>query len=340
MKTEQVLVIQPGFLGDAVLATGALRAIVAAGAGGGIVVRAEYVELFAGHPSGARVHGFDKRSTDGMRRLVGELRAAAYDVAVLPHRSLRSALVARMARIPRRIGFRQSDTPWLLSERVEYVLGIHETDRNAALLERAGIASCDRDRRAWLVPNQEAMARVAAMLDGRRAIVLAPGSVWPTKRWTRDGYREVAERVAAAGLLPVFIGSAAERELCLEIAREARVEDRCVFAGRLSLSETLAFIAQCERLVANDSAPLHMAESVGTPVTAIFGPTVPQFGFGPLGDGSVVVDAGDLPCRPCGIHGSVGCPLGTHACMTAISAGAVLEAGRLLPPDMIEIPTS
>jgi heptosyltransferase II len=79
-------------------------------------------------------------------------------------------------------------------------------------------------------------------------------------------------------------------------------------------------------LVTNDSAPLHLASAVDTPTVAIFGPTVPAFGFGPRASQSAIVERTDLRCRPCSTHGPVKCPLGHHNCMRGIPATAVHDA--------------
>ncbi|MBC7186037.1 MAG: glycosyltransferase family 9 protein, partial [Calditrichaeota bacterium] len=86
-------------------------------------------------------------------------------------------------------------------------------------------------------------------------------------------------------------------------------------------------IRRCRVLVCNDSAPLHLGVAVGTPVVAVFGPTVTDFGFGPLGKGHVVIER-ELPCRPCAIHGGRKCPIGTHECMTGIAGEEVYRAVR------------
>ena len=64
----------------------------------------------------------------------------------------------------------------------------------------------------------------------------------------------------------------------------------------------------------NDSAPLHLASAVNAPVTAFFCSTVPEFGFGPLSDKSIIKQVGEMSCRPCGLHGYKSCPLGHFDC--------------------------
>ena len=83
------------------------------------------------------------------------------------------------------------------------------------------------------------------------------------------------------GCRVVLAGSGGERKLCEQIAEMAGLSTWSMLCGVLTLAELVALISMAERVVTNDSAPLHIAESLGTPVTSIFGPTVPEFGFGP-----------------------------------------------------------
>ncbi len=322
---SRVVVIQTGFLGDAVLASGLLRRLHDAGARDiGVVVRREAADLFAGHPAVGGLHVMDKSSRGATGRMAGELSERGYEIAVIPHRSLRSAWMARQARIGRRIGFRQSAAPWLLTDRVEYTIGAHELDRNDALLHAAGIREYSRPS-SWLVPLPDRVERQLQLLSGEKTVVIAPGSVWATKRWTERGYAEVARAAAGEGYAVRMVGGPTERALCLRVAREAGLPERCVVAGELDLADTLALVSIAERVVSNDSAPLHIAESVGVPVTAIFGPTVPAFGFGVRGDRSHVVEIESLSCRPCRIHGGDRCPIGTHDCMRRIDSAAIVD---------------
>jgi heptosyltransferase-2 len=156
-------------------------------------------------------------------------------------------------------------------------------------------------------------------------VVLAPGSIWGTKRWPY-----FAELAAALGTAVVAIGGPEDAALGVAIARAA---PQCAWsaAGQLSLRESAALVERAAALVTNDSAPLHLASAVGTPIVAIFGPTIPAFGFGPLGADDVVVEHREMPCRPCSSHGPRVCPLGHHHCMTELRPELVArEVRRIL----------
>jgi heptosyltransferase-2 len=127
------------------------------------------------------------------------------------------------------------------------------------------------------------------------------------------------------------LGAASDAPLAAAIAAAARdvgappVIDA---TGRLSLLGSAALLARCRVLITNDSAPLHLASAMNTPTVALFGPTVPAFGFGPLAEPQVVVQHDSLPCRPCHAHGPMECPLGHWRCMRDLSAAAVRDAAE------------
>ena len=100
--------------------------------------------------------------------------------------------------------------------------------------------------------------------------------------------------------------------------------------GKTDLLLSAAIISKARLAITNDSAPAHIAAAVGTPVVAIFGPTVPSFGFAPYSDKSTVVDIGNLYCRPCTRHGSKTCPQGHFRCMKKLLPEKIVEASALL----------
>jgi heptosyltransferase-2 len=102
-----------------------------------------------------------------------------------------------------------------------------------------------------------------------------------------------------------------------------RVVNAC---GKLTLRQSAALIGRASALVTNDSAPLHLATAMGTPVVALFGPTVTEFGFGPMRAGDVALGVDGLLCRPCSSHGPPQCPLGHHRCMRELTVAAVWAA--------------
>jgi heptosyltransferase-2 len=130
----------------------------------------------------------------------------------------------------------------------------------------------------------------------------------------------------------VVIGGVADRELAVEIT--AATDGQAIDAtGRLSLLASAELIGRSAVLVTNDSAPLHLASAMNTPTLAIFGPTVPDFGFGPLAERAAVAGNTSLDCRPCDRHGPQRCPLGHWRCMREITPDLLAPLARdLLSP--------
>jgi len=169
--------------------------------------------------------------------------------------------------------------------------------------------------------------RAAAAVVTGAFVALAPGSIWGSKRWPY--YPELARQLADHATV-VVVGGQDDVGLGEEIQRAAaggngrqRVVNAC---GRLTLRESAALIGRASALVTNDSAPLHLATAMGTPIIALFGPTVTEFGFGPLHAGDVGLGVDELQCRPCSLHGPPQCPLGHHRCMRELTVEAVIAA--------------
>jgi heptosyltransferase-2 len=279
--------------------------------------------LIEHHPAVRDIIRYDKRGADrglaGFRRMVGALRARRYGRAYLPHRSWRSGALAWLAGIPERVGFADG-AALLYTERVERHRVGHEVER---LLTLAGPGE-EPPVTIALGPEDRLQAR--RWLDdqgiGDAFIALAPGSIWGTKRWPY--YGELAKRLNQP---VVIIGGKEDRELGQEIVAQSGGRAKNA-AGVLSLRGSAALIEQARLLVTNDSAPLHLATAVGTPILAIFGPTLPSFGFGPRGPQDRVVEHDQLSCRPCSAHGPVACPLGHHRCMRELGVEQVIEGIR------------
>jgi heptosyltransferase-2 len=117
------------------------------------------------------------------------------------------------------------------------------------------------------------------------------------------------------------IGGAAEAPAAAAVLE--RAPHAIDATARLPLLASAELIARSVALVCNDSAPLHLASAMNTPTLAIFGPTVPAFGFGPLSERRAIAGHRALPCRPCDRHGPRTCPLGHWRCMRELSADAV-----------------
>ena len=322
---SRCLVIQTAFLGDVVLTTPLLSVLAGRHGPIDVVTTPAAASLLDQHPAVHDVVRYDKHGADRgwkpFRRLGAELRSRHYDRVYLPHQSFRSALLALWSGASERIGFADSAAAISYTSRVPRPRDGHEVER---LLALAGARPGDAPPPVSLGLAPTDLAAADAWLAshgvGADFVAVAPGSVWATKRWPY-----YAELAAGLDRTSVIVGSAEDAGLADAIVGASR--GRAVSAaGGLSLRGSAALIQRAAVLVTNDSAPLHLATAVGTPVVAVFGPTVPEFGFGPRRAGDIVLGHDGLPCRPCSKHGPPACPLGHHRCMRDLSVADVAAA--------------
>jgi heptosyltransferase II len=258
-------------------------------------------------------------------RLAMQLREKHYDAAYLAQGSVRSGAIAFMARIPERVGFVTSAGRWFYTTRIVPIDNTHHAARLLALGTRDPLRRVSNaEIRPRLYPGERERIAVddvfgTNLMADEPLVVMAPGSVWATKRWPY--FPALAAALPDATRIAV-VGTEADRPLALEIV--AATKGQAIDAtGRLSLLASAELIGRAALLVTNDSAPLHLASAMNTATVAVFGPTVPEFGFGPLAERSVVAGHDSLACRPCDRHGPQRCPLGHWRCMREITPDAV-----------------
>jgi len=331
------LVIQTSFLGDTVLTTPLITELARRGPVDVVTTRAS-APLLAHHPGVRHVIAFDKSGADrgarGLARASRRIRAwwrergddPRHAHAYLAQGSPRSALLAVLARVPARIGFDDAAGRLFYTHRVPRRPREHHAAR---LLSLAGDrASHDRDAASItprLYPGDEDRRAVDALVathEPRPIVALAPGSIWGTKRWPY--YRELAARLSPRVRVAV-VGGPEDAELARNVV-DAAGADAIDATGTLSVLASAELIRRAILLVTNDSLPQHLASAVGTPTITIFGPTVPEFGFGPLAPNSMTLGVETLACRPCHHHGPRVCPLSHWRCMRELTVERVDDA--------------
>ena len=332
---RRILIIQTAFIGDVILTTPLLRAAKTSFPHASVdcVVLPRTASLIHNNPHVDRIIPYDKRGSQngllGFVSLVKTLRRRKYDVALIPHRSWRSASLVFLSGIPCRIGFDASPASVLYTQRVAYRKECHETERNLNLLSPWGIHSRHPAPEVFPTPADEQRAfdflKMHSIANTQSLVGVGAGSVWPTKRWMPEGFAEVADRLLKEkkGVI-IFLGGPEDIKLYKRISTMME-HPPIIAAGHLSLVESAALIAKCRVFLSNDTGLMHLAAAMNVPLVAIFGATIPAFGFTPFGDGHTILET-KLPCRPCGPHGSKRCREGTFACMKTIHPQEVYAA--------------
>lgn len=335
-EVRNIVVIQTAFIGDALLTLPLVQVAqkMYPASRVDVVVTPRAKELFAHHPDIREAIAFDKRVVDrgirGLLRVAKRLRSRSYDLALIPHRSLRSAALALLGRVPVRIGFDRSAGRMLFTSTIPYRPDHHEIDRNLSLLAALHQKSKGREL-PRLYPSEGDRKKVERLLvelevgHPENLVAIAPGTVWNTKRWLKEQFASLAVNFDEAGLEVVLIGGTEDAVLCKDVRMLSGSSHVHNTSGMLSLLQSAELIRRCKILVCNDSAPMHLGAAVGTPVVGIFGATVPAFGFGPSGPFDVVVEMKGLKCRPCSVHGGDKCPIKTFDCMNEISYDRVFR---------------
>ena len=338
---EKILVVQTSFLGDVILTTPLFSEIRRRfpKARLAVLCTPQARSLLEGNPDVDEIIADDKKGDgkgwSGLWRRARELKSRGFTIAFSPHKSLRSALLLFLAGIPHRIGFWQSAGWFFYHQRIDRNASVHDVDRNLSLLRALGIDPGECQRQLRVEVNLEVRAAVECLFHSvgieRKGIIFGinPGSAWPTKRWTPEGYAELMIRLKRKyGCRILLFGGPEDRGTVARI-QELSGNLGINLAGRISLRELACALEWCDVFITNDSGPMHVAVARGIPVVAIFCATTPSLGFYPYSSRAVVVEK-DLRCRPCGSHGGRRCPLGTEDCMRLIHAEDVLRGVDLL----------
>jgi lipopolysaccharide heptosyltransferase II len=319
----RVLLVRFSSIGDILLTTPLIRALARRHPDAKLVcvTKRSMAPLLSEHPSVAEVVSLEP--DESVWHLTQRLRALAPTHGLDLHASLRSAALRVLVHC-HWSGFhkRKFARSALISAKVDLYgppVSVAERYFDAARTldvrpdgqpPQFFLSPAARDRvDRWLAEKGLGNAGLAA---------LAPGAAHATKRWPVAHWIALAQRLRSAGYAVVAVGGPDDRGLAGQLAAESA-------AGEFSLQETGALLARARVLVSGDTGVMHMATGVGTPVVALFGPTVEQFGFFPYRARAIVLQR-ELACRPCSSTGTPVCPLGHHRCLTDLPPGEVADA--------------
>lgn len=324
----KICLLQTAFLGDCVLTLPLLKKIkeLYPGAAVSVVTRPETAGIFSASGLPAEVIEDKKKTASSgpaeFSRLALELRARAFDAAIIPHRSLRSALLAWRAGIPVRVGFSSSAGSFFLTHKVPFSWLLHDVERNLSLLSSLSGSL------GGAFPRLGAGAGAAAPFSPSDRVTagINAGSAWPTKRWPRESWARLIKKITAErGGKVLLVGGPGEVEWNAGIERLAGPSNCLNLTGKTDMGGLMEAIRPLKVFISNDSGPMHIAAALGVPAVGIFGPTTRELGFFPYGPGNRVIET-PLACRPCALHGSKKCPRGHFLCMRLLTVEEVFKA--------------
>jgi lipopolysaccharide heptosyltransferase I len=301
VEAKRILIIRPSALGDVCRSVPVLASLRRAYPSAVIdwVVQTEFADAVSSHPALNSVIAFPRhrfgrwwRNPAALGELVrwcAALRRARYDLVFDIQGLGRSGFIALATGAPRRVGFADAkEFGWIgYNVRHERLARAHAVDQMLALLRAEEIDivpdmrlySAQADRQWWA-------ARRSTVDEPGAYAVLAPMTRWVSKQWPAESWAALISPLLESGFQAlVLLGTGRDRAAMDRILADAfnarpapDLRDRVLnLCGATSIGQTMAVIERASLVIANDSAPLHMAVGFDRPCIGLYGPTDPAF---------------------------------------------------------------
>jgi len=314
---KRILVITLSNIGDAVLTLPVVGSLMQnfRYADVDVVVGIRAREVFEGDPRIKNMYVYDKAASLNQNlKFILNLRRNRYDLIV----DLRNGF----------LGFFIGPRFWLKPTLKSPKGKIHKIDVHLYKIEKLGLKIDPNSYPIWIrqidADNMSELLRKRGILSSDSVVCISPGAKSHIKRWREDGFAEVCDRLIDEFKVKVlFVGDSDDCQICDRIINSMK-NYAVSISGQTNLRELAWCIKRSRLLITNDSAPLHIAGSIGTPSVAIFGPTDHKK-YGPR-DGLGIAAYKRLHCSPCEV---ALCKYNLE-CMKAVEADEVFEAAEII----------
>jgi len=155
-------------------------------------------------------------------------------------------------------------------------------------------------------------------------IGIAPFAKHKGKTYSLDQMEEVVSRLTELPNVEIVFWGGKQERILLENWAEKYRNTKSV-AGKMSLQEELHLMNEMNIMLSMDSANMHLASLVNTPVISIWGATHPFLGFYGFNQSESNIIQIDLPCRPCSVFGNKQCRQGDYACLKQITPEMIID---------------
>lgn len=204
----------------------------------------------------------------------------------------------------------------------------NSTERYLEVFEKLGFPTqMTFDDILDFVPHTDDLTKlVGKKEDNCKWIGIAPfarheGKIYPLEKMAR-----VVELLSHKENIKIFLFGAGKRETHVLEEWVSRFKNTQNLAGKLTLDRELVLMGEMDVMISMDSANMHLASLVKTPVVSVWGATHPAFGFyGFRQDLANAVQYDGLDCRPCSVFGDAPCSRGDYACMNLIKEEAIVQ---------------
>ena len=282
MAEAKFLVVRLGSLGDIVHAFPAVSGLRQSFPNSEIVwlTHPKWEALVRAGGLANEVWTVDTRDWSSLRSILARIRRHPFRAAIDYQGLWKSAALPFLAGVPRRIGFssqtvREAGVPMLYTDRVRVDATAHVSDQNGELTARAGGKFAVGQVELKIPPEEVASVKGTLQKMGiGEYIVLSPGGGWRSKCWPAERYGQLAGRIQQEFQTRCVINAGpGEEDLVKPVLAAAENAQPFLYNG--SLGQLMALLKNASAVVAGDTGPLHLADALGTPVAAIFGPTDP-----------------------------------------------------------------
>lgn len=345
MEYQNILVIKMTAAGDVVLVTASLKALREAYPRARIccLVDESCKSILQGCPFIDEVMVIDLKGRDrgfwGVLRFARRLAAGHFDKVIDFQNNRLSHVLGWLSFAAHTYGYRNKKFGFLLTDPVENARhDISPVRHQFQVLKILGIPYDDA-RMLEVFPSKDDQRAVAGLLEsewigeGTRlvGVNLAASEKWKTKNWPIEKIAKLCDELASKNIRVAITGTEKDQERARQLLTltRARVAN---FVGKTSIMQLAVLIRRCRVYVTPDSAPLHIAAAVGTPVMALFGPTLSQRHM-PPNRASLVIQK-PLDCAGC--YNGRFCRTLTHACMNDITVEEILDGIKQWLPEPFE----
>ncbi len=327
----KVVIRTPNWIGDSVLALSAIESLSQNLPEAQIwIATNEWVkDLFTSHNLIKGIIPLPGANTiKSLKDSAKKIKDFHFDAGILFTNSFISAFLFYLAKIPQRWGYSRDGRGLLLTKRVSprsLENSPHQVDYYMELISGLGYKTLPPQLSFPLTQEEQRAASeklLSCEVDFQRPIIiLNPGASYgPAKRWPAEKFAELGSLLQKRNKAVILITGAENEKGVAESVSSRMAKKPINLSGQTSLRMLAGLISQATLFVTNDSGPMHLANALKVPVTAVFGPTDPSV-TGPYQEPSAVIKK-DVPCWPCVYRE---CPF-DHRCMVNISPEEVYKA--------------
>jgi len=341
-EIKSILVIRLSSMGDVILTTEFVRQLTKRFPQTRIdfLTADTFSEIYKFSPYLNKVIEYDKKASSSLIKALktetaSDIPGGKYDIIIDLQRNFRSAIFRRgLGRQILKV-YKNRLNKFLLvkfkKNRYKEVVPIADIYRRTA--ESVGVEDDNFGLEIRLSSEKDLdiyppFNRVSASSENL-TVGIAPAANHKTKRLPTATYIEIIILMSEKyNCKFVFFGGPGDEPTVSKIT-EGLAADYQDFSGTKSILKTSVEIDKCDLLITNDTGVLHIGAARAVPTVAIFGSTVPEFGFAPRRTAHRIVQK-DLKCRPCTHIGRAECPQKHFDCMNEITADEVVRAAEEL----------